>query len=224
MTRPDPFTHAFAELAATRFPDIRDEAAAEHRDTADRPQFARLRAVQHVLGEVEYPELLERQPEAGAEYLNALYAAYRFWHAGCRLVRVPRAPLEHAMEQPPPAGMPDIPSGACYVRFPEGWIWGQVDPTEPHEPLDGCFVVSGGPGHEILVLAVLGLREDRPGFSQVTVTAQPDDLPVAHLSARTPPFVSTLDGGAAAGIRSVTTAAELLHLVHLALHEASAAT
>jgi hypothetical protein len=30
-----------------------------------------------------------------------------------------------------------------------------------------------------------------------------------------------LDGGDAAGLRSVGTAAELLHLVHLALHEAA---
>lgn len=224
MTRPDPFTHAFGDLAASRFPEIRDEAEAEHRDTADRPQFASLRAVQHVLGDVESPELLEEHPEAGAEYLNALYVAFRFWSAGCHVLPVPRALLEGAMQRRTPPGIPEIPHGACYLQLPERWFWGQIDPAQPHEPLDGCFVAAGGVGREILVLAVLGLREDRPGFSQVTVSAQPDDLPAAHEGARTPPFASTLDGGDAAGLHSITTAAELLHLVHLALHEATAAS
>jgi hypothetical protein len=221
MTRPDPFTHAFADLAESRFPAIRDEAEAEHRDTADLPQFASLRAVQHVLDDVESPEVLKHHPDAGAEYLNALYVAFRFWSKGCHALPVSRAGLEAAMQRPVPSEIPEIPHGVCYLRLPERWFWAQIDPAEPHEPLDGCFVVRGRPGREVLVLAVLGLREDRPGFSQVTVAAQPEDLPVAHEELRAPIFASMLDGGDAAGLRSVGTAAELLHLVHLALHEAA---
>jgi hypothetical protein len=224
MTRLDPFVHAFGALAPSRFPEIRDEAIAEHRDLSDRPQFASLRTVQHVLGEVESPEVLDEHPDAGAEYLNALYVAYRFWSEGCHVIPVPRARLDAAMRRPVPRDVAEIPRGACYLRLPERWLWAQIDLAVPHEPLDGCFVVSGGPAHEVLVLAVLGLREDRPGFSQVTVSAQPDDLPLAHEGARTPRFASTLDGGEAAGLLSITTAAELLHLVHLALHEATAAS
>ncbi len=222
MTRIDPFDHAFAELAESRFPEVRAEAGREHRDTADRPQFAALRGVQHLLDEVESPDVLEAHPEAGAEYLNALYVAYRYWDAGRHTFPVSRDDLEAVLAGPSPGARAPVPHGACYLQLPERWFWAQIDPAEPHEPLDGLFVVMGARDREVVVLAVLGLRADRPGFSQVSVAAMPNDLPTAHESARDAIFGATLDGGTEAGLRSVTTPAELLHLAHLALHDVAA--
>lgn len=220
MTRVDPFSLAFAPVADERFPAIVAEAAAAHRDTADRPQFAALQAVQHLLAELENPEVLEKHPAAGAEYLEALYVAFRFWLAGRPVVDVSRDGLTAAIAAPALAGPPSVPHGACYLRFPERWFWAQIDAAEPHEPLDGIFAVEGAHGREIALLAVLGLRPERPGFSQIALTAAPADFVTAAGSARTPPFASTLDGGDAADLRSVATAAELLHLAALALRDA----
>jgi len=217
MSRPDPFTHAFEPLAETRFPAIAAEAQAGHRDTADRPQFAALQEVQHLLAELESPDVLEQHPEAGIEYLMALYIAFRFWECGKRIVPVPRQRLEAAWAGARPSARPDVPGGACYLQLPERWFWAQIDPESPHEPLDGIYVVEGSLDREIALLAVLGLRQDRPGFSQISLAAPPEDFPAASASARTPLFASTLEGGDAADLRSITTSAELMHLALLSL-------
>jgi hypothetical protein len=220
VSRSDPFSLTFAPIADARFPAIVAAAADEHRDTADRPQFAALREVQHLLGELESPDVLERHAEAGGEYLTALWVAFRFWHAGRRIVEISRPQLTAAIAAPARASPPSVPHGACYLRLPEHWFWAQIDPAEPHEPLDGLFAVEGAQGREIALLAVLGLRPERPGFSQISLTAAPGDFVTAAASARTPPFAPTLDGGIAADLRSITTAAELLHLAALALRDA----
>jgi hypothetical protein len=210
-----PFAHAFADFAREQFPAIREEARLAHRDTADRTQFAAVRATQHLLEQVETPDIIERDLEAASEYLSALYAAYRFWAAGEPLLTVSRAQIEAALDD---AGSDDpvhVPGGACYVQLPEQWFWAQIGPDEPHEPVDGMFIIEGLERREVTVVTVLGLRSDRPGFSQITVTATPRDLTTAHASARTPAFAPVVDGGVAAGLRSLVTPAEVLHLAHL---------
>ncbi len=216
MTRLDAFTHAFGVLASDRFPEIRRDAETEVRDTADRSQFGALRSVQHLVGEIEDPGLIERDPEAAAEYLNALYVAYRFWDAGRHVVPVARDRLQDLLEHPS-HDVPQVPHGACYLRLPERWFWARIGPDEPHEPLDGVFVAEGGHGREISVLAVLGLRADRPGFSQVTLSVPAADVATIDSEVIRPAFASTLDGGEAAGLKSVSTTGELLYLTRLAL-------
>lgn len=216
MTRLDAFTHAFGVLASDRFPEIRRDAEGEVRDTSDRSQFAALRSLQHLIGEVEDPGLVERDPEAAAEYLSALYVAYRFWDAGSHVMRIGRDELLDAIDGPS-HDVPRIPHGACYLQLPERWFWARIGPDEPHEPLDGIFVAEGNTGQELSVLAVLGLRADRPGFSQVTLTVSAADVATVHREVTTPPFAPTLDGGEAAGLKSVSTMGELLYLTRLAL-------
>lgn len=220
MSRIDPFAYALAAVAEQQFPAIREESLAAAKNTADRGQFASLTAVQRMLLDVEAPQLVEQHPEAAEEYLNTLYAAYRYWDTGQHSVSLRREALEAALEaelEDPPS----VPHGACYLQLPERWCWAQVAPDEPHEPLDGLFVIAA-PGREITVLAVLGLRADRPGFSEITVVAVPRDFAVARAEARTPPFAPVIDGGAAAGLRSLVSTGELLHLAHVALHASGA--
>ncbi|MGD2136067.1 MAG: hypothetical protein PVF27_07905 [Gemmatimonadales bacterium] len=216
MTRADPFTHTFAALADERFPTIRHEAQVQERDTADRPQFMALSAVQRLLSEIESAEMIERAPDAAAEYLAALYVAYQYWDAGRPSFDLPRSEIETRADAVP-AEVPAVPHGACYLRFPERWIWARVTPDEPHEPVDGVYVVRGGRADEITILAVLGLREDRPGFSQVVVTTTAADLLAAFAERRSPPFAPVLEGGLAARLWSVTTTGELLQLVTIGL-------
>ncbi len=221
MSRIDPFEYAFGELAEQRFPGIREEAAAAQKDTADRGQFASLSSVQQLLAEVESPELLEQHAEAAEEYLNTLYVAFRFWEGGRQVASVGKADIEAALAAELDE-RPSVPGGACYLQLPQRWCWAQVAPDQPHEPLDGLFLVAGPSHREITVLAVLGLRPDRPGFSEVTVIALPQDFTTARAEARTPAFAPVIAGGEAAGLKSVVSSGELLHLVHVALHASGA--
>ncbi len=217
MTRLTPFDVAFAELSDGRFPAVRQEAEESRRNLEDRAQFASLSTVQHILADVESPEIIEQEPAAAVEYLTSLYVAFRFWNAGRLVFPIEREDIETALAIEPPATLPDIPRGACYVQLPEQLIWAQVGPDRPHEPVDGLFIVDAQQPCEITVLAVLGLRRDRAGFSQVTVTASPSDALAARSTARTPPFAPVLEGGERTAFKSLVTAGELLHLTQLAL-------
>jgi len=208
VSRPTPFDLFFRDLVA-ELDAIRGER--------DRMTFARDPDVQRLLQRIESPELIEQAPEAAPQYLTALYAAWRFHATGARVVSVDRATLEPVLDEQPPTSMPDVPGGACYLQLPHQWFWGQVAEEAPHEPLDGMFVTPSRRGDELVVVAVLGLRPERDGFSQISVIAHPDDLRAAPGLARTDRFAPVLAGGARAGVRSVVSPAELLLLTHLAL-------
>lgn len=153
-------------------------------------------------------------PEAAVEYLSLLYVGYRYWEAGKHTFQVDRRSLE-AFFRAPPTGPLQAPHGACYLELPERWFWGRIDEEASHEPIEGLFVVTAKA--EFMVVAVLGLREERHGFSQITVTGDDSDIKAAGESLRQPPFAPTMDGGVTAGFKSVTTQGELLHLSYLAL-------
>lgn len=220
MSRLTPFDHAFAHLAEDRFPEIREEAAT-CRTAPDRAHFSRLPSVQRLLTEVVSQALVEEHPEAADEYLTSVFVAFRFWEAGQHVITLGRRELEATItagrELPPPS----IPYGACYLQFPERWFWAQVDPAAPHEPLDGVFVVLSEPPGELTVVAVLGLRADRNGFSQLVVQATPAHLRQAPQAVRIPPFEPVVEGGREAGLKSVVSVAELLYLAELALGQAT---
>lgn len=216
MSRQTPFDLVFRDLVP-EFEALRTDAERQGHALRDLTTFAQAPAVQHLLQRVEAPELLEREPAAAAEYLTLLYAAFRFWDAGERLVPVDRPALEPALDTAPEPLRLAVPDSACYVQLPHQWFWAQVGPGGPHEPLDGMFVAAGARGDALTVVAVLGLRPDRPGFSQVSLTAHPDDVQAAPALARSDRFAPVLEGGDRAGFRSVTSAAELLLLTQLAL-------
>lgn len=213
MTRLDPFDFAFAPLAAERFPVIQEEARLTRKHSDDRSEFAMLSSVQRILSDVEEPEIVESGAAAAEAYLTTVYIAYRFWEAGRQVFSVSVRDIEELALEDTLDTFTEVPGGACYIQLPERWCWAQVDPEAPHEPLDGLFVVTGSHG-EVTVLAVLGLRPDRPGFSEVTVVAQPADFVAAQLEARDPPVV---EGGEEAGLKSIVTEGEVLHLALLAL-------
>ena len=217
MSRTHPFDLVFSELADTFFPHIRDEAP----DPAiDLPTLTRLPTAQRLLRELGSPELAESDPQAITEYLTLLLVAYRYWNAGRHTLWVDRDKLTAAIH----SGSTDAQvanEDACYLAFPERWYWATIGDNQPHEPLDGLFVVSAKAQAELTVFAILGLRPGRDGFSQVTVTGGADDLANAARDTRDPPFAPVMNGGADVGFKSVTTEGELLHLTHLALVSAA---
>jgi hypothetical protein len=214
--RATPFTLAFGEIAVQRFPAL---AAALERDGAaatDRDRFVLLEPVGRLLRDI-VPE------EAGADALEAhvllLHHAYLFWAAEQRVYEISEQTLRRAVGET--RITTQLPHAAQYLQLPELRVWGAPNESSPPEPLDGMFVnESASGGGEIAVLAIFGMRPDRPGFSAVGLEgrADPDDATAGEIeiaAARddgSAPFGPKLAGGTAAGLYSVANAGELLLL------------
>jgi hypothetical protein len=222
MSRLTPWDLAFAGDVEQRFGSVQSEAARAMKNADDFAQFISLQSVQHIIDDIESPELLTDDPAAAAEYHTLLYTAFRFWTAGKRVLPVPSDFLRavgcelHALPS-----ATQVPGGACYLQLPEHRIWAQVDPTAPHEPVDGLFVAQSPDLMQLTAVAVLGLRQGRGGFSQISVTVALADLTELQGAVRAPPFEPTMDGGVEAGFKSVISVGELLLLTQLALVHAT---
>ena len=216
MTRLTPYELAFGETIEARFPSVQQEARLSRRDATDPAQFASLSTVQRILTDIESPSLLEEHPAAAAEYLTILYAAFRFWEAGKLVLQVDREDWsESGLLRD--LGLREIPSGACYLQFPERWFWAQIEPNAPHEPLDGIFLAQSADRRQLVLVAILGLRVEREGISQISLTVGLDDAQAAMATAAPPLFPPLMAGGSEAGFRSLSSAVDLLLLAHLAL-------
>ncbi len=219
MSRPTPFELIFADVA-DELSAIGMASLEGGGDLGD--AFASMAEVQRLLQRIEVPELVDGAPEAAAEYLALVYAAARFGAAGKSVLAPSRQALEPMLDRVPAPGVPPVPQNACYLQLPTHWIWAQAAEHGPHEPLDGMFAVASLRGDVTTVVAVLGMRAERGGFTQVTVQAGAAEFEAARTLRRTPPFGPLMDAGASRGFRSVANPAELLTLTHLALLAAGA--
>jgi hypothetical protein len=219
MSRLHPFDLVFGGTSDSWFDPVRSEAEREGRDPADPATFAAMQSVQEILRQLAGADTGTAEPAQMGEYVALLFAAFAYWANGSQTVDVDRTRLDAAIAAEPKDG--PIPGNhPCYVRLPERWAWGQVTEGAPHEPLDGFFIARAHRG-DWCVVAVLGLRADRAGFSQVAVTASPDDVARAPGQVRQPPFAPLMEGGSRAGFHSIASMAELLMLAHLALRLAA---
>ncbi len=217
MNRLHPFELVFSDYAGTFFPEIRAEAPEGAMNLAT---VARLQSTQRLLRELGSSDLAEEDAGAVGEYLTLVFASYRYWEAEKPTLSIDKDKLIRAIQHPPRQG-PAVHHDACYLQFPERWVWATIGEGQPHEPLDGMFVVSTRPHTGITVVAILGLRPGREGFSQISVTAGADAVAAASATMRDPPFAPVMEGGVAAGFKSVTSDGELLCLAHLALESAA---
>jgi len=114
-----------------------------------------------------------------------------------RVLAGPAAPID---------GAEPVPS--CYVQLPALAIWA-VLAEGPPEPVDGWFRTRSGDRLE--VLAILGLRPGRGGFTAVEVAGPAPGL--ADREDSTELFAPIQAGtGAQAGLAAVKSDAELLEL------------
>ncbi len=227
--RATPFSLAFGEIEP-RFLPIAEALQQDGAAAADRDRFVLLEPVGRLLREI-VPE------GAGADALEAhvllLHHAYLFWAAEQRVYQISDQALRRAVGETRITTR--LPHAAQYLQLPELRVWGTPNEASPPEPLDGIFVseaVSAGGGTgEIAVLAIFGMRPDRPGFSAVGLEgrADPDDPTSSEIeiaAARddgSAPFGPTLAGGTAAGLYSVANAGELLLLTCRLLGKSSRA-
>jgi hypothetical protein len=217
MSRLTPYDLAFAGDVEGLFTGVQAEASAAMKDATDMPQFVSLPSVQRIVSRIESPELLKANPAAAAEYHVLLYTAFRFWTTGKTVIPTGREILENSKRALTRDVQIRPPGGACYVQLPEHWIWAQVDADSAHEPIDGLFVAQSAEEAQITIVAVLGLREEREGFTQISISVAKEELTDLAEVVGARPFEPVMDGGLQAGFKSVTSLGELLLLTHLAL-------
>ena len=212
--RPTPFALAFAEIEP-RFPAIAEALQQDGAAATDRDRFVLLEPVGRLLREI-VPE------GGGADALEVhvllLHHAYLFWAAALRVHEISEQALRLAIDAKQITTQ--LPQPALYLQLPELRVWGAPNEDSPPEPLDGMFVSETGAAGAIAVLAIFGMRPDRPGFSAVGLEGHADeDDPTASeieiAAARedgSAAFGPQLAGGTAAGLYSVANPGELLLL------------
>jgi hypothetical protein len=209
-SRPYPWTALVAALGDARFEEIKRELSSARVDPYERDAFVLVGAAGRVLRDL-VP--VDAPAEAIRSYAALLHALYLHWAGGrpVRTVTRERLAADLATLAPPSGPEP----GARYLQLPERWVWAAPSAGAAHEPLDGVFVMTTPT--LALVLAVLGFRPEREGFTTVDATVT---LPVADVPARADgsvPFSSVLPAGERMGFLSVTSEAELAWLALLAL-------
>ena len=205
--RATPFALAFAEIES-RFPAIAEALQQDGAAATDRDRFVLLEPVGRLLKEI-VPE------DAGADALEVhvllLHHAYLFWAAKQQVHEISEQALRQAIDARQITTQ--LPQPAFYLQLPELRVWGAPNEDSPPEPLDGMFVSETGAAGEIAVLAIFGMRPDRPGFSAVGLEGRADSIEIA--AARedgSVPFGPRLAGGTAADLYSVANPGELLLL------------
>ncbi len=209
-----PWAGLVEALGEERFEEIRTALASAGTDPWDRDAFLLAAPVGRVLRDLVPPEA---PAEAVTSYGALLHALYLHRAEGRRVRGVEAARLREVLAAPP-AVAPGA-AGATYVQLPERIVWAAPNPGAPHEPVDGCFVLAS-PGR-VRVVAVLGARPERAGFT--TVEAE-SGLPLPPLPRRADggaPFAPVLPAGERMGLLSVVSPAELLWLALLAARAAA---
>jgi hypothetical protein len=207
-----PWTDLVGAIGTKRFEDIREALAAGRVEPANQDAFLLLGPAGALLRELMPADA---PAEAVTEYGSLLHALYLHWDAGHPLRTLDRGALDRALSDLAPLSRPPASPGIAYVQLPERIVWAEPAPGAPHEPLDGCFVVLSASA--ISVLAILGFRTERGGFTTVQASATLPLTPPAPRPDGTAPFASALPAGQRAGLLSVASPGELVALALLAL-------
>jgi hypothetical protein len=201
-----PWSALVEALGEERFTQVRDSLTARGTDALVRDAFLLDPAAITLLR-----DLVPR--EAPTETLHAygalLHALYLCWDAAFPVRSVSTDRLRLALGSRSPLPAPRSPL-VCYVQLPERLCWAEPAPGEAHEPLDGMFVSVRG--RRLAVVAVLGFRPERGGFTTIEAELDlPLELPPQRSDGR-PAFAPVLPGGDRAQLLSVVDAHELAAL------------
>ena len=206
-----PWTALVEALGVAPFEGIRTAVLRDGVDATDRDAFLMVSAAGALLRDLTPPDA---PAEAVHPYGALLHGLYLLWDAKWPVVAPDRAALERALADAAIPHRSHVDEGTAYVQLPERVVWAEPAPGEAHEPLDGCIVTVTETA--VTVLAVLGFRPEREGFTTLEATSR---LPLPPLQRRpdgSAPFASTLPAGDRAGLRSVATPQELAVLAFLA--------
>ena len=204
-----------APLAEELFPALTAELARRGGDGGDRDTFLLLAATGAALKQMLPDDAPTGALEQAAELL---WQGWRFQDAGARLYVLGDALTERLLSPGYSAAAWRFAAPpACYLQLPYQRVWARVSDDAAYEPLDGIFcaarAVENG-AHELSLLAVLGLRPDRPGISLLRHRAVLTDDDAAARAARpwragAAPFTNAIPGGELMGYRTLATVSEL---------------
>ena len=164
--------------------------------------------------------MLPDDAPAGAleQTAELLWQGWRFQEAGARLYVLGEALTERLLspEHGAPAWRFAAPP-ACYLQLPHQRVWARVADEAAYEPLDGIFCAARSlenGAHELSLLAVLGLRPERPGISLLRHRAVLREEEASARAARpwrdgAAPFANAIPGGERMGYHTLATASEL---------------
>ena len=210
--RPYPWTALIEALGEARFVAIRAALAAAGTDPPDRDAFLLLAAVGRVLRDLVPTDA---PAEAVTSYGTLLHMLYLHWDRGWPVRSLDQPALVSLLTARPAASATTTTPGICYVQLPQRIVWAAPAPGAAHEPMDGLFTALGAT--RLLVLAVLGFRPERQGFTTIETQAS---IPVPVSRTRpdgSAPFTTVLPAGERMGLFSVVSPEELAALASLAL-------
>lgn len=188
-----PWSSLVDAIGEARLAEIRAALEQDRVDAWGRDAFLLHRAAGALYREL-VPE--DGPPDAVTAYGTLLHMIYLMWLAGW--------PTRTMGDSQPP----DEP--IVYLQLPERRYWAQRDDAEPHEPIDGVFVLSRG--HHRSLQAVLGMHEFGDGFSTIEAEVEWPLEPPGPRDDGSAPFAPRMVGGDRAGLHSVVNAAELAWL------------
>ncbi len=198
-------------FAETEFPAIEEEAESRGTAMVGRDDLASLARVGALLQTVA-PEASE--PSALTRYLDILFHGFRFWKAGCSMYAFEEPVLRSLVERAPDLSgwAPSSPAPSIYIELPKNLFWADAVEGQPPEPVEGLFVAVGSDAakDDLRILAVLGMRADRPGFSVIEVVAPPEE---AKTSGNPTTFRSEIPGADLAQLYSLARPSEILLIV-----------
>lgn len=210
MSRPLPWTALVEALGERRFEEIRDSLARNRTAPTDRDAFVLDGTVGNLLRDV----MPEDAPAATVTaYAALLHMVFLLWSHGWPVVTVGAEELRDLIAHPrTPSSERRTP---VYLQLPERLVWAEPIRGAAHEPVDGVFLVATL--ERATALAVLGLREERDGYTTAEASfALPLPLPAPRPDGGAP-FASLLPGGERAGLLSIASELELVALALLAL-------
>jgi hypothetical protein len=207
-----PWTALVEALGEARFDAIREALVAAGTDPLDRDAFLLPAAVGRVLRDLVPADA---PAEAVTSYGALLHMLYLHWDRGWPVRSLDRPALVSLLATRPAAPATAATPGVCYVQLPERIVWAPPTPGAAHEPMDGLFTALGPT--RLLVLAILGFRPERQGFTTIEA-----DAPVPRPAPRerpegSAPFATVLPAGERMGLFSVVSPEELAALASLAL-------
>ena len=213
--RPLPWTELVAALGDDRFEEIRAALGSRNVDPHSRDAFVLEAAVGRVLRDLVPADA---PAEALDSYAGLLHLLYLHWAAGRAVLIADRDRLRERLTDVP-RQLPAPPVGASYLQLPERLVWAAPAPGAAHEPLDGIFLDASG--ERLRVMAVLGFRAGRAGFTTIEADAALPLPPPGPRPGGTAPFATVLPAGERMGFFSVTSEGELAALALLARAEAA---
>ena len=188
-------------------------------DDTDPDVFVTLRVVAERVRTLRGPE---EPVESTYPFGSLLFQCVHFTRAGCPVyllkIEAARRLLEDAPGERRPAGEPKLqpPQSAGYLQLPQHLVWTRDSEGGTPESLDGIFWTLSKSGM-LHVLAISGLRPDRPGFGASTLPAAPASEVASWLDATVRAsgrdFASGLPGAELDRLYAVERAGEVLKLL-----------